>query len=163
MTILETFKKELTNESVTTKKMLSLIPADKWQWKPHFKSMNILRLANHIAELPGWIGQVLNHDGLDIGIHPYIPNEFANTSALLAFYDKLYEKAQIDLSAAHDIDLEKVWTLRNGNIIFSTDTKYNMLRMSFSQVIHHRAQLGVYLRMLEVPIPGSYGASADEE
>lgn len=163
MTIIETLRKELANEAITTEKMLSQIPSDKWEWQPHPKSMNIQKLANHISELPGWIGMVLNSHELDLGTHPYQPNQIATTPDILTYFKKNLIEGQVILQDANDYELEKLWTLREGEIIFSTNTKFEMLRMVFSQIIHHRAQLGVYLRLLNVKIPGSYGPSADEE
>lgn len=163
MTIIEAFQKELDQESITTGKMLSKIPHNKWDWQPHPKSMTIRRLANHIAELPGWIGMILNTHELDFSDNPYQPTQYSSTSELLAFFEKTLDLGRKDLANASESDLDNLWTLKDGETIYSTDTKYEVLRMTFSQIIHHRAQLGVYLRLLDVPIPGSYGPSADEE
>jgi len=163
MTIIEAFQKELDHEAITTEKMLSQIPHDQWDWQPHPKSMSIGRLANHIAELPGWIGMVLHTHELDFSDNPYQPTHFSNTSELLSYFRTTLIKGQKDLTEAKESELDQLWTLRDGETVYSTDTKYEVLRMTFSQIIHHRAQLGVYLRLLDIPIPGSYGPSADEE
>jgi len=162
MTIIEAFQKELELEAITTRKMFGQIPPDQWDWQPHPKSMTIQRLANHIAELPAWIGMVLFHDELDFSTSPYRPTSYSNTQDLLDYFEKTLLVGKADLKKGDIVKLSEKWTLRDGDTVFTQTTKYEMLRMTFSQIIHHRAQLGVYLRLLNVAIPGSYGPSADE-
>jgi len=162
MNLIKNFLKELENEAQITKKMLSRIPDDKFGWKPHVKSMDIKTLATHIAELPGWVGMTLNTDGLDLAVHPYSPPDVSKTSALLELLETSLEDARTNLTKAEDRDLIPDWTLRTGDMIHLVSSKEDMIRMTLSQIIHHRAQLGVYLRLLNIPIPGSYGPSADE-
>jgi uncharacterized damage-inducible protein DinB len=162
MKFLPTLLEELKNEAATTRKMLTRIPEDAYSWKPHLKSMDIKTLANHIAELPGWIAFTMDQDELDFATSPYQPQDNADGASLLAFFEEMIEKGLKDLSQANEADLNKTWTLREGEIIYTQAPKWEMLRMTVSQIIHHRAQLGVYLRLLNVPIPGSYGPSADE-
>src|SRR5690554_340325 len=163
MTIMEMYSQELMSEAEVTREMLSRIPDEMFNWKPHAKSMTIQKLANHIAELPFWAGMVLHSDGLDMAQNPYQPTTYNKRSTLLEFFEKAVMDAQKNLKEASDDLLAEIWTLRNGSEVYSVASKGETLRMSFSQVIHHRAQLGVYLRLLNVPIPGSYGPSADEE
>lgn len=162
MNLIKNFLKELEHEAQTTKKMLSRIPDDKFGWRPHPKSMDIKTLATHIAELPGWIVMTLNTDGLDFAVHPYSPPDVNRTSELLELLETSLVDARANLSKAEDKDLVPDWTLRTGDIIHVVSSKEDMIRMTISQIIHHRAQLGVYLRLLDIPIPGSYGPSADE-
>jgi uncharacterized damage-inducible protein DinB len=162
MILIKNFLKELENEALITKKMLSRIPDDKFGWKPHVKSMDIKTLATHIAELPSWIGMTLNTDGLDFAVHPYSPTDVNKTSALLELLETSLEDARTNLANAKDEDLIPDWTLRTGDMIHVVSSKEDMIRMTLSQIIHHRAQLGVYLRLLNIPIPGTYGPSADE-
>lgn len=162
MTLIEALSEELEREAITTRKMLSVVPTDKFDWKPHSKSMTVKRLATHIAELPGWIGMTLTTDGLDFENNPYKQEDVKNTQELLAYFEKTLEDGRQHLAKAREAELEKPWTLRSGKTIYSTEPKRDVLRMSMSQIIHHRAQLGVFLRLLNVPIPGSYGPSADE-
>lgn len=162
MTLIKTFLKELNNEAQTTQKMLSRIPNDQFDWKPHSKSMDIKTLATHIAELPGWIGMALNTEGLDFAVEPYTATDVKQTSGLLKLLETSLEDARTNLSKADDNDLIPDWTLRTGETIHIVCSKEDMIRMTMSQIIHHRAQLGVYLRLLNIPIPGSYGPSADE-
>ncbi|HEX5171472.1 MAG TPA: DinB family protein [Cyclobacteriaceae bacterium] len=162
MTQLEALREEFEKEVLTTRKMLSVVPSDKFDWKPHEKSMTLKRLATHVAELPTWIGMTMTTDELDFENNPYTPKPVKNTKELLAYFEDSVEDGRKHLSLAHENQLDKAWTLRNGKTIYSTEPKRDVLRMAFSQVIHHRAQLGVFLRLLNVPIPGSYGPSADE-
>jgi uncharacterized damage-inducible protein DinB len=162
MTIIQAFQQELENEAVVTRKMLALVPNDKYQWKPHSKSMTLQQLATHTAELPTWIGMVLNTDELDFGAHPYSPEIIENTADLITYFDACLKDGREQLKNADPSSLSKNWTLRNGEQIYTVETKYSFLRSTLSQIIHHRAQLGVYLRLLDIPIPGSYGPSADE-
>jgi uncharacterized damage-inducible protein DinB len=161
MNLIEIFKKELEQEAQTTRKMLAIIPDDSYDWQPHPKSMTITRLATHVAEIPGWIAMTLTTDELDFateGEHVF----YSNTHDVLDYFEKNIADAKAQLEAATEADLQKPWTMRNGEQIYFTQTKAEVIRMSFSQLIHHRAQLGVFLRLLDVPIPGSYGPSADE-
>src|SRR5688572_22649212 len=162
MTQLEALTQELEQEAITTRKMLSAVPSDKFNWQPHEKSMTVKRLATHIAELPTWIGMTLTTDELDFERNPYKPEDVNNTAELLAYFEKSLEEGRNYLATAKEDQLDKPWTLRSGKTIYSTEPKRDVLRMSLSQIIHHRAQLGVFLRLLNVPIPGSYGPSADE-
>ena len=156
------FLRELNREAQTTRKMLSVVPNDKYDWKPHPKSMTIRQLAGHIAELPSWIKMTLNTDELDFAKSGYTSPDINNTQSLLALFEKCLADGQEALAAGNDSALDEPWTLRNGAEIYSTEPKADVIRMSLSQIIHHRAQLGVFLRLLDVPIPGSYGPSADD-
>ncbi len=162
MTMFEILSREMDQEAVTTRKMLARIPADKYGWKPHEKSMSIEKLANHIAELPAWVGMTLNTSELDFASNPYTPTTFSNGKELLAFFEQNLNEARQELAKGTAEQLEENWILRDGDQIFSSSSKLDVLRMTFCQIVHHRAQLGVYLRLLDVPIPGSYGPSADD-
>jgi uncharacterized damage-inducible protein DinB len=160
--MLQIFLKELDAESVTTRKMLERVPTDKFSWKPHEKSMTLIQLATHVAELPSWISMTLTTDELDFAANPYTPEVVNNTEELLAYFERSLADGRAHLLSAREEQLEEPWTLRNGEQIYSTTSKAEVIRMSLNQIIHHRAQLGVYLRLLNIPIPGSYGPSADE-
>ena len=157
------FLKELNKEAITTRKMLSVVPDDKYDWKPHPKSMNIRQLTGHIAELPSWIKMVLITTELDFAGSPYVSPAINDTKALLALFEKSLAETQEAIPQAKEESLDDLWTLRNGENIYNREPKSDVIRMSLSQIIHHRAQLGVFLRLLDVPIPGSYGPSADED
>lgn len=163
MTIIEILLKEIENEAQITRKMLSIVPDDKYDWKPHPKSMSIKQLATHIADLPSWVTLAVTTDELDFATAPYNPEDINNTTDLLDFFERSYADGRSHLAATNLATLEEPWVLRNGDQIFLTQTKYDTVRVSISQTIHHRAQLGVFLRLLDIPIPGSYGPSADEQ
>ena len=152
----------MDREAKTTRKMLERVPNDKYDWKPHEKSMTVRSLATHIAELPTWVKMVLTTPELDFAKEPYQPVPINNTEELVTYFDKALVEGKEQLSKAKEEDLLPVWTLRSGEEIYSVEPKADVIRMSYCQIVHHRAQLGVYLRLLNVPIPGSYGPSADE-
>lgn len=162
-TIITKLLKELEQEAQTTRKMLVLVPQDKYDWKPHEKSMTIIRLATHIAELPGWIEMALETDELDFADNPYKQEQIVNNQELVAYFERSLEKGKAALERVDESSFEKIWILREGEQIYSKTTKYEVIRMSIAQIIHHRAQLGVFLRLLNIPIPGSYGPSADDQ
>lgn len=162
MTIIQQFSKQLEQEAQTTRKMLAIVPNDKYDWKPHEKSMSIQRLATHIAELPSWIKMALTTDELDFANNPYEAANISSTGDLLNYFERNLEEGRAYLKEEYAGKLSEDWTLRSGDTIYSVEPKADVVRMSLSQIIHHRAQLGVYLRLLNIPIPGSYGPSADE-
>ena len=162
MNYIEIFKKELENEAATTRKMLAIVPDDKYDWKPHARSMSMKQLTTHIAEIPGWIDMVLNTSELDFHAGNYTPTEVNNTQQLLEVLEENVAKGKKALENAKEEQLLDTWTMRGGDKIYSTELKHESLRHCYCQIVHHRAQLGVYLRLLDIPIPGSYGPSADE-
>ena len=162
MEIIPLLLKEIGQEAQTTRKMLKLVPADKFDYKPHEKSMTMKQLSVHIAELPSWVSMGLNTSELDFAASPYEPATVNNNEELLALFEKSLEEAKSSLSAAKEEDLLPEWTMRMGDKVLTVLTKYEVIRHAFSQTTHHRAQLGVYLRLLNIPIPGSYGPSADD-
>ena len=162
MEIIPLLVKEFEQEAVTTRKMLALVPNDKFDWKPHPKSMTIKQLTVHLAEIPDWPAMMLATTGLDFATFPYKPTPADNSDDLLQILEKSLASTRDAFSKAKEEDLLPTWTLQHGDHIIAVMTKYEAIRHAFSQTIHHRAQLGVYLRLLNIPIPGSYGPSADE-
>lgn len=163
MNRIQVFLKELNEESVTTRNMLQIIPDDKYGWKPHEKSMTIQQLSTHIAELPTWITMALTTDELDFAAAPYEPSKINKTADLVKFFEESLVNGRTQLVDANEGKLDEMWTLRTGDKIHSVRTKAEVIRMALNQIVHHRAQLGVFLRLLNVPIPGSYGPSADDK
>lgn len=162
MTLLEIFSEELESEAAITKKMLERIPDDKFGWHPHPKSMTIKRLATHITDLPNWIAMALTTDELDFQNNTWKEPDLNTTVELLNNLEKAVANAQNALANAKQEILDDEWVLRSGDQVYDRSKKRQVVRMSLSQITHHRAQLGVFLRLLEIPIPGSYGPSADE-
>lgn len=163
MKIIELLLKEFASELETTRKMLKLVPVEKFDWTPHPKSMTMKALAGHIAELPSWVKLGLTTEELDFATAPYEPVPIESNADLLNLLEKSYAEGFSSLQAITDEDLNGRWILRTAETIHADMSKYEIIRHSFSQTIHHRAQLGVYLRLLDIPIPGSYGPSADEQ
>ena len=162
MNVLPLLKKELLQEAATTRKMLQRIPDDKLSWKPHEKSMSLQNLAVHIAELPSWTAMGLHTSELDFAKMDYKPSPVSSARDILDLFEKSLASGIAALDTAKEEDLLPNWTMRSGEKIHGVMTKYEVIRHSLAQTAHHRAQLGVYLRLLNVPIPGSYGPSADE-
>ena len=163
MSMIQMFLNQMEEEATATRKMLSVIPDDKFGWQPHSKSMTIRDLATHIAEIPGWVTIALNTDGLDVTDKKLDPPVLNNRAELLDFFEKKSAQGRASLQNAKEEDLLPNWTMSYGDKVDSVRPKGDVIRMSMSQVIHHRAQLGVFLRLLDIPIPGSYGPSADEK
>ncbi len=159
--IIPALLRELEAEAVTTRKMLALVPDDRHSWQPHPKSMTLSALAVHLADIPRWVDLALNTEVLDFAETPYVPAPIKNNADLLEVFEKAYAQGHAALADAPESKLLGSWTMRHGEQVLAALTKYETIRHSFAQTIHHRAQLGVYLRLLEIPIPGSYGPSAD--
>jgi uncharacterized damage-inducible protein DinB len=162
MTVLENLTQEFEQEAITTRKMLSRVPDDKFDWKPHVKSMDIKTLSTHIADLPLWIDMAMTTDELDFAKAAYNPPSLNSTEELVDYLEKNLDIARTTLKNADPAKFEEPWILRTGDQIHVNTNRYGLIRIALSQTIHHRAQLGVDLRLLDVPIPGSYGPSADE-
>ncbi len=163
MTMTQKFLAQLEEEAIATRKMLSVVPDDKFNWQPHPKSMTVQHLASHVAEIPGWFTLALNTDGLDVSNSQFHPPVINNRAELLDFFEQKLAQGRSSLQNATDEDLKPNWTMRYGDRVVSVRPKEDVIRMSMSQIIHHRAQLGVFLRLLDVPIPGPYGPSVDEK
>ncbi len=155
---------ELQMESANTRKMLERVPTDKNDWKPHPKSMTLGRLASHVAEIAGWVSYTLDSDVLDFATFDYKPVSNATSEELLAIMDKNVAMAMASLEKSTDEDYDKMWTMRNGDHVHFTLPKKVVLRsFAYSHLVHHRGQLSLYLRLLDVPVPGMYGPTADEK
>ncbi|MVM35103.1 DinB family protein [Spirosoma sp. HMF4905] len=163
MELIPLFLTEMEREAQTTRKMLERIPDDKYDWKPHERSMTIRQLATHIANLPTWVTMALTTDGLDFASSPYQEDVINNTAELMNYAETCLANGKSTLVPENEAILNEPWTLRNGEQIHFVLAKHEVIRTTFCQIVHHRAQLGVFLRLLDIPIPGSYGPSADGE
>ena len=153
---------EFDQEMANTRKMLERVPDGKFAFKPHEKSMSLGRLAAHTAEMPSYAKATMSTEKLDFGgdEKPFTPT---TKKEILEAFDKHVAEARALISKASDEDMMKVWTLTyKGQQIFSMPRAAVLRSMVLSHLIHHRAQLGVYLRMNNVEVPGMYGPSADE-
>jgi len=153
---------ELQHEAASTRKMLERVPTDKLSWKPHDRSMALGKLATHVSDLPNWTDFTINSDELDLagGMKQFLAS---STDELLAHHDEAVSGAIKALESVSDEQLMQMWTLRMGSHVIFSMPKIQVLRsMVYSHMIHHRGQLSVYLRMLDIPVPGMYGPSADD-
>ena len=163
MAIKDAFIAELKNESALTKKILERVPLDKKDWKPHEKSMSLGRLATHIAETSHWISDIYHIDDFDFATRSFQPTVAASTEELMKIFQDKLDTAFADLEKMNDEDFSKKWIARAGEkVMFELPKKVALRGMAYSHMIHHRGQLSVYLRLLDVPVPGIYGPSADE-
>ncbi len=157
------FLAEMDNEAKVARECLARVPADKFEWKPHEKSMTMGRLAVHVAEMFGWTKETLTQDVLDFATADFKPFEPSTTDELLAFFDDHVAKAKEILSSTSDETFFTDWTMRNGEQVYFTMPKVAVMRsFVMNHIIHHRGQLSVYLRLNDIPVPSIYGPSADE-
>lgn len=154
---------ELKHESTNTRKILERVPTEKLSWKPHEKSTSLGALATHIAQLSNWIGRIINADEFDLAKTSLKPPPVENSEQIVKMFDENLAENINALESVSDEHLNGMWTFRVGDKIFFTLPRKVVLRnMAFNHLVHHRGQLSVYLRLLNVPIPGMYGPSADE-
>jgi uncharacterized damage-inducible protein DinB len=154
---------ELKHEAASTRKMLERVPTDKWDWKPHDRSMTLGRLASHLATIPDYMTVTLTSDELDFAKGTYRPAAPTSTKTLLDVFNTSYEKALQTLEGASDETLHGMWSLKNGgHTIFTLPRMAALRSFVMNHLIHHRGQLSVYLRLLNIPVPGMYGPSADD-
>ena len=162
MPICEAILLEFDQEMANTRKVLERVPEGNPMYKPHERSMELGRLAGHVAELPGWATTALTTERLSLtpDMKPFI---MTTRAELLAVFDKNVAEARKAIESTSDEDFGKVWSVDfNGKPVMSMP-RTAVLRMSvMNHLIHHRAQLGVYLRLNNVEVPGMYGPSADE-
>ena len=167
MKISESLLPEFDQEMANTRKALARVPAAKFSYKPHPKSSEFGALAGHIANMPDWAGLTMQSDSFDYappGAPPYETPKFAPSEELLAAFDKSVAKAREALAAADDARFLAPWTLMAGGKAMMTMPRVAVIRtFVMNHTIHHRAQLGVYLRLNDIPVPGLYGPSADEQ
>ncbi|GMV10392.1 MAG: hypothetical protein ABS52_09030 [Gemmatimonadetes bacterium SCN 70-22] len=166
MSIADTIVAEFDHETTTTRKFLERTPAAAAGWKPHEKSMTLGQLAAHLANLPSWGGSMLLLPELDIapvGQPPLKGPDFQSTEALLATFDRNVAEARTILAGMSDEEYGRPWTLLAGGQQVFTIPRLAVARTYvLNHLIHHRGQYSVYLRLQDVPVPGSYGPSADE-
>ncbi len=163
MTIAEILLLDFDPEIANTRRTLERIPENDPQWKPHEKSMPIGRLALHVARLPQFCTQILTRPELNFATTKFPDLVFESTASLLSELERTSAEAKSHLTAASDDQLRKFWKLSLGDRVIVEGPRMNLYRTMFlNHLVHHRAQLGVYLRLLNIPVPGLYGPSADE-
>lgn len=160
MSIGQSLIPEFNQEMATTRRVLERVPSDKGDWRPHAKSFPLGHLAQLVSWLPGWVGQTLTTDSLDLakaGGYSY-----ETTETLLALFDKNVKESHDVLNKVDDSVFEKTWSLKRGDAVLWAAPIKVIVRNHISHIVHHRAQLGMYLRLLDIPVPSMYGPSADE-
>ena len=164
--IAESLLPEFDQEMANTRKVIARVPNGKTDWKPHPKSMPLGYMTVHISRLPTWVNMILEKDELDIGLmmkSGFKMPEFESAEKSVAVFDKIVADARAALASADDALMMKPWTFKkDGVVVFTIPKVATMRTMVFNHLIHHRAQLTVYLRLNNVPVPGLYGPSADE-
>lgn len=155
--------KELDREAISTRKLLQCIPDAQPEWRPHARSFPINRLGTHVAELPMFLKFILSADELDMSALAAHRSLFHTSADMLLLFDEQYAEGRHLLEETTDEHLMQTWTFRAGERIIAQDTRYDCMRgWMMNHQIHHRGQLSVYLRLLDIPIPGMYGPSADD-
>lgn len=166
MTIGQSMLAEFDQEMQNTRKVLERCPDDRWNWKPHEKSGTLGWLAGHVATMVGWLPVTINTQELDyapIGGPAYAPPKTDNRKELLAVFDKGVAEARAALAGVSDAEMMKNWKLlAGGQEIFTMPRVACIRSIVLNHIIHHRAQLTVYFRLLGIAVPGLYGPSADE-
>src|SRR5262245_41711720 len=165
MAIAESILPEFDHETATTRTLLERVPADKAEWKPHEKSMSLGQLAMHIANLPHWASITLERTEFDTnppdGSRETTP-AYESRAKLLQFYDANVSTARALLARTTDGEFMVQWTLKNGGKnLFGMPRVAVFRSFVLNHAVHHRGQLSVYLRLLDVPIPNIYGPTAD--
>ena len=163
MNLCKTICLDYDNEMKNTRTLLERIVLDDAHrnFVPHAKSMPLDRLAIHVAELPNWVASVVNKDGMDMPAD-YKPHVVASTEELVSLFDKCVAEGWTAIASASDEEMAKTWTFNYAGQHVFTLPKTALIRECINHLIHHRAQLSVYLRLLEIPVPGMYGPSADD-
>ena len=153
---------EFDHEMANTRKSLERVPDDKLSFKPHAKSAALGSLATHLATINHWTDAILGQDSFDVATAPPTP-PLTSREAILAEFDKNLSTARKNIAGATEAQLFRPWTFQsNGQTIFSMPRIAVLRSFILNHTIHHRAQLGVYLRLNDVPVPSIYGPSADE-
>ena len=152
---------EFDLEMATTRRLLERVPDDKGKWRPHEKSFPLGHLAQLVSMMPGWIAQTLQHTELSLGSAPGY--SFQPTTALLKGFDDGVKGARKALDGVTGAALDVVWSLKAGEQVVFSGPRHEVVRNHLSHLIHHRGQLSVYLRLVDVPLPSIYGPTADEK
>lgn len=154
---------EMKREAESTRKLLSCVPEGRNDWKPHERSFALGRLAAHVAELPHWANRVLENDEFDMAAHNLPRVVCESNKELLELFETKLSNAIAALEKTSDEKLAEQWVFRRGDFIIAKGSRYEHIRhMMGNHQVHHRGQLSVYLRLLDIPIPGMYGPSADD-
>ena len=159
---IQALQKDLKIEHEITKKFIELYPDDKNDWKPHSKSMAFLELSNHIVDIFRWPAFMMQTEFLDLADNSQHQSTLYTRKELLEKLDQNYTQSAEILKNVKMEDFDGRWQLKMLGNVLSDWTKFEAVMQAFKQITHHRAQLGVFYRLNDIPIPGSYGPSGDE-
>jgi len=164
MTIIDSLIREFKNEAQTTRKHLERLPSDKLDWRPHEKSFTAGGLASHIVECVSWADSIFNLDELDVDLATYKPYQATSAADLLKTFDDKVASCKQVLEGVDEETMMQPWRLKMMGQLMLEKPRADVFRdFTLSHLIHHRGQFSLYLRLLNVPVPGSYGPSADEQ
>ena len=152
---------EFDQEMASTRRLLERVPTDKGEWKPHPKSFALGHLAQLVSWIPGWMTRTLREPALDLKGAPGY--SFLPTETVLADFDKNVREARDALQSVTGAALDEPWSLKMGERVLFTTVRGATVRQHLSHLVHHRGQLTVYLRLIDVPLPQIYGPTADEK
>jgi uncharacterized damage-inducible protein DinB len=161
MTIADTLLPEFDQEMATTRRVLERVPTDKGKWKPHPKSFSLGHLAQLVAGMPGWITNTVRETQLDLAKYPGYTYE--KTEDLVKSFDRNVAEARKAIAASKDSDYMVPWSLKHGERVIFSLPRGPVVRQHINHLVHHRGQLTVYLRLVDVPVPSIYGPTADEQ
>lgn len=161
MTRKEQLQAQLAAEAETTRKFIQVFPFDKKDYQVHEKSMKLGDLFLHVIDLPLWAEMAVTTDELDFEKAPYDPKQLNSVEEAMNYFNECVDKGMKALENANDSVFDEKWTLRSGDKIHFVSTKEDVARVAHNQTVHHRAQLGVNYRLLGIPVPPSYGPTAD--
>lgn len=153
--------REFDEEMTITRRLLERVPGEKAAWKPHEKSFSLGHLTQLVARMPGWITSMLGNTEMDLGGGPGYSLE--TTETLLAEFDGNVRAARAAIAAASEADLAVTWSLKMGGHVVMSLPRSVVVRQTINHLVHHRGQLTVYLRLIDVPLPSIYGPTADEK
>src|SRR6185503_12516063 len=160
MSLNEPLLREWDEEMKITRRVIERVPSEKGEWKPHTKSFSMAHLTQLTATMPGWITRIMKGQDIDLGHSD--PYKTQTTASLLEQFDKHVKESRAAIAAAKDADFEKPWSLKMGGKVLLTLPRGVILRQTINHLVHHRGQMTVYLRLLDVPVPSVYGPTADE-
>lgn len=160
MNFAESLLPEFDLEMANTRKAIARVPTDKGEWKPHPKSFSLGHLTQLVATMPGWITTMVTKP--DLNLANSAGYSLQSTESLLETFDKLVVEARAAIANLTDADVAKPWSLKMGERVLFTSPRGETIRSTVNHLIHHRGQLTVYLRLVDVPVPSLYGPTADE-
>ena len=161
MPIAQTLLPEFDLEMATTRRVIERVPTEKGEWKPHPKSFSLGHLTQLVATMPGWLTRMVRDTEIDLAEGPGY--SYQATESLLAQFDTHVREAREAIASAKDADFDEKWSLKHSGHVLFTQSRWEAVRSTINHLVHHRGQLTVYLRLIDVPVPSIYGPTADEK